>query len=88
MLLADPTAAEQPFFRMVPEWARYPLVAIATFAAVAASRALTFGAFSLIQQAVQLGYWPRVTSVHTSGDAEGQIYIPEINNLLVVCYLV
>jgi KUP system potassium uptake protein len=85
LLLADPTAAEQPFFRMVPEWAVYPLVAIATFATVVASQALISGAFSLTQQAVQLGYWPRVTIVHTSGDAEGQIYIPEINNLLLVC---
>src|SRR6476659_4445038 len=62
------------------------MVAIATLAAVIASQALISGAFSLTQQAVQLGYWPRVRIVHTSGEAAGQIYIPEINcSLCVSC---
>ena len=62
----------------------YPMVALATFATVVASQALISGAYSLTQQAVQLGYSPRVTIIHTSGDAEGQIYIPEVNSLLMV----
>ncbi len=75
---------ENPFYGMVSGWMLYPLVAIATLATVVASQALISGAFSLTQQAVQLGYWPRVAIIHTSGQAEGQIYIPEINNALMV----
>ncbi len=75
---------ENPFFGMVSGWLVYPMVAIATVATVVASQALISGAFSLTQQAVQLGYCPRVTIVHTSGEAEGQIYIPEINRVLMV----
>jgi KUP system potassium uptake protein len=83
-------AIENPFYAMVGGWVRYPLIAIATFATIVASQALISGAFSLTQQAVQLGYWPRVSIVHTSGEAEGQIYIPEINGALMVacCALV
>jgi KUP system potassium uptake protein len=84
LLLAKPEAAENPFYNLIGGWMLYPLVVIATFATVVASQALISGAFSLTQQAVQLGYWPRVTIVHTSGEAEGQIYIPEINNILLV----
>src|SRR5260221_10662797 len=69
---------------MVDGWMLYPYVAIATIATVIASQALISGAFSLTQQAVQLGYWPRVTIIHTSGEAAGQIFIPEINNALMV----
>jgi KUP system potassium uptake protein len=74
---------DNPFFSMVGGWLRYPLIAIATAAACIASQALISGAFSLTRQAVQLGYWPRVSIVHTSGATEGQIYIPEINNVLL-----
>ena len=84
MLLLHPDAASNPFFHLVSGVAVYPLVAIATLSTVVASQALISGAFSLTQQAVQLGYFPRVTIVHTSGEAEGQIYIPEINGLLTV----
>ncbi|XXR40535.1 potassium transporter Kup [Sorangium sp. So ce375] len=85
-LLADPTAAANPFYALVPSWALYPTVAIATAATVVASQALISGAFSLTQQAVQLGYFPRVTVVHTSKDEAGQIYIPEVNSgLLISC---
>ncbi|WP_441288093.1 potassium transporter Kup [Sorangium sp. KYC3313] len=85
-LLADPTAAANPFYVLVPPWALYPTVAIATAATVVASQALISGAFSLTQQAVQLGYFPRVTVVHTSKDEAGQIYIPEVNSgLLISC---
>jgi KUP system potassium uptake protein len=85
-LLRHPEAASNPFYAIVPTWALYPTVAIATVAAVVASQALISGAFSLTQQAVQLGYFPRITIVHTSEDAEGQIFVPEINGaLLVAC---
>jgi KUP system potassium uptake protein len=77
-------ARDNPFFAMLPGFTVYPMVAIATVATVVASQALISGAFSLTQQAVQLGYSPRVTIVHTSGKAEGQIYIPEVNNFLMV----
>jgi len=83
-LLLTKGAVENPFYEMVSGPARYGLIAIATVAAVVASQALISGAFSLTQQAVQLGYWPRVTIVHTSGKAEGQIYVPEVNYALMV----
>jgi KUP system potassium uptake protein len=79
MLLHDPGAARNPFYLLAPRWALYPLIAIATAAAIVASQALISGAFSLTQQAVQLGYCPRVTIRHTSQKEIGQIYIPEVN---------
>jgi KUP system potassium uptake protein len=82
LLLAEPTAVDNPFFRLVPEWFLYPMLIIATLAAIVASQALISGAFSLTQQAVQLGYSPRVTIVHTSKQEAGQIYIPEVNKAL------
>ncbi len=86
LLIANPAAAERPFYALVPSWGLYPVVAIATAATVVASQALISGVFSLTQQAVQLGYFPRVTIVHTSKHAEGQIYVPEVNSgLLVAC---
>jgi KUP system potassium uptake protein len=78
------TVAENPFYALTSGVWRYPLIVIATFATIVASQALISGAYSLTQQAVQLGYWPRVTIKHTSGKAEGQIYIPEINTALMV----
>ncbi|MEZ4299070.1 MAG: potassium transporter Kup [Polyangiaceae bacterium] len=85
-LLVHPNAAKNPFYALVPSWGMYPVIAIATCATVIASQALISGAFSLTQQAVQLGYFPRVTIIHTSKESEGQIYIPEINwALLVAC---
>ncbi|WP_081426535.1 potassium transporter Kup [Sorangium cellulosum] len=87
-LLEDPTAAASPFYALVPSWALYPTVAIATAATVVASQALISGAFSLTQQAVQLGYFPRVTVIHTSKDEAGQIYIPEVNSGLLISCLV
>ncbi|HEY6002331.1 MAG TPA: potassium transporter Kup [Anaeromyxobacter sp.] len=79
LLLRDPTAARNPFYLLAPEWALYPMIGIATAAAIVASQALISGAFSLTQQAVQLGYSPRVTIRHTSHTEFGQIYIPEVN---------
>jgi KUP system potassium uptake protein len=83
-LLLDRAEVENPFFELVSGWLRYPVVVVATIAAVIASQALISGAFSLTRQAVQLGYSPRVTIVHTSGKAEGQIYVPEVNGALMV----
>ena len=79
LLLVNPAAQVNPFFSLAPEWALYPLVGIATAAAIVASQALISGAFSLTRQAVQLGYVPRVTVIHTSSTHMGQIYIPEVN---------
>ena len=81
------TAASEPFYGLVSGTSMlYPMVVLATVATVIASQALISGAFSITAQAVQLGYSPRVTIVHTSGEQEGQIYIPEVNALLwVVC---
>ncbi len=87
LLLSNPAAAVNPFFYMVGEnsWALYPLVGVATLATVIASQAVISGAFSLTRQAVQLGYMPRIEIVHTSKEEIGQIYIPSINWLLMVC---
>ncbi|HUQ15353.1 MAG TPA: potassium transporter Kup [Gemmatimonadales bacterium] len=79
LLLISPEARLNPFFSLAPSWALYPMVGIATAAAIVASQALISGAFSLTRQAVQLGYIPRVTIVHTSSTQIGQIYIPEVN---------
>ena len=84
LLLEHPEAVENPFYRMAPEWALYPVVFIATAATVIASQALITGAFSLTMQAVQLGYLPRVAIEHTSETEFGQIYIPAINWILMV----
>jgi KUP system potassium uptake protein len=79
LVMNDSTAAVNPFFRMAPEWALYPLVFLASAAAIIASQALISGAFSLTMQAVQLGYLPRMSIEHTSSATRGQIYIPWIN---------
>jgi KUP system potassium uptake protein len=83
-LLHHPDALHNPFYALVPQWFLYPMVGIATAAAVVASQALISGAFSLTQQAVQLGYSPRVTIQHTSAKESGQIYIPQVNALLCI----
>jgi len=77
-------AAENPFYALAPSWFIYPMIVIATFAAIIASQALISGLYSLGQQAVQLGFSPRLSIVHTSDEAKGQIYIPEINTMLMV----
>lgn len=89
LILHNPAGAENPFFMLAPRVLLYPLLAIATMAAIIASQALISGAFSLTHQAVQLGYSPRVNVVHTSGSEAGQIYIPEVNAALAIgCVLV
>src|SRR5262245_1177679 len=77
-------ATGSPFYAMVPEHLLYPMVFLATAATVVASQALISGAFSLTQQAVQLGFAPRVTIIHTSAATEGQIFVPIVNQLLMV----
>jgi len=84
LLLAEGDAVTNPFFELAPAWALLPLVTLATVATIIASQALISGAFSLTQQAVQLGYAPRLTIVHTSGTTEGQIYVPEVNSALMI----
>ena len=89
LVLRDPTAASNPFYQLAPRVLLYPLIAVATMAAIVASQALISGAFSLTQQAVQLGYSPRMTVIHTSKHEAGQIYVPEVNTALMVgCLLV
>jgi len=89
LVMRVPSAVENPFYLLAPRAMLYPLIAIATVAAIIASQALISGAFSLTQQCIQLGYSPRMTIVHTSKQEAGQIYIPEINNALMVsCVLV
>jgi len=83
-LLIETPGVENPFYALVPEWFLYPMIVIATMATVVASQALISGAFSLTRQAVQLGYSPRVTIVHTSRTEVGQIYVPEVNQALAV----
>ncbi len=83
LLLHTPGAAENPFFLMAPDWARLPLVILATLATIIASQAVISGAFSVTQQAVQLGFLPRIRITHTSAKAAGQIYVPIVNWLLL-----
>lgn len=87
LLLQDKTAIANPFYHMAPEWALYPLILIATCATVIASQAVITGAFSVTQQAMQLGYTPRLDIQHTSGDQIGQIYIPAINWMMLVAVI-
>ena len=84
LVIADPQAAEHPFFQLAPGWALIPLVVLTTLATVIASQAVISGAFSLTRQAVQLGYLPRVDIEHTSSTQIGQIYIPGLNLLLAI----
>jgi len=83
LVLADPKAAENPFYLMMPDWALVPMVVLATAATVIASQALISGAFSAAKQTIQMGYLPRLTILHTSAQDTGQIYIPAVNWLLL-----
>jgi KUP system potassium uptake protein len=84
LVLSDPTAVANPFYRLVPSWALYPMIALATAATVIASQAVITGAFSLTSQAVQLGLLPRLQIRRTSETQAGQIYIPRIRGMLLV----
>ncbi|HZB47344.1 MAG TPA: potassium transporter Kup, partial [Pyrinomonadaceae bacterium] len=84
LLIENPAAAENPFYRLAPGWALYPLIVLATCAAIIASQALISGAYSLSMQAVQLGFMPRLKIEHTSSTEMGQIYIPALNWALML----
>jgi len=84
LLLTSPAADQNPFFTSVPGWALYPMIGLATAAAVIASQAVISGAFSVARQAMLLGYIPRLTIRHTSASAEGQIFVPAVNRILLV----
>jgi KUP system potassium uptake protein len=82
LLLADPSAVQNPFYLLAPGWAHYPMVAFATVATVIASQSIISGAYSLTQQAIQLGFLPRMRVLHTASREKGQIYMPMVNWLL------
>ena len=87
LLLGDPAALENPFYRLVPNWGLYPLVALSSIATIIASQAVISGAFSLSRQAVQLGYLPRLEVRHTSESEIGQVYVPRINTGLLIAII-
>lgn len=82
LLLRDPTAVINPFYRLAPGWGIYPLVFLSTAATIIASQAVISGAYSLTREALQLGFLPRMRILHTSLDTKGQIYLPAINWIL------
>jgi KUP system potassium uptake protein len=82
LLMAEPAARANPFYLLLPGWALYPMVALATAATVIASQAVITGTFSITRQAVQLGFLPRMAIVHTSAREFGQVYLPGVNWLL------
>jgi KUP system potassium uptake protein len=79
LYLDDPTLAGNPFFRLVPDWAIYPMVLLATLATIIASQAIITGTFSMTRQAMQLGWFPGVRIRQTSDEEYGQIYVPFVN---------
>src|SRR6202047_2119426 len=87
LLITDPSALENPFYQLTPDWLHYPLVAFATVATVIASQAIISGVFSLTQQSIQLGFLPRMQIKHTTSHAMGQIYVPLVNWLLAAATL-
>ncbi|MBA0046639.1 potassium transporter Kup [Mycobacteroides sp. LB1] len=87
LILGDQSAITAPFFLLTPEWARLPMVLLATAATVIASQSVITGAYSVASQAVQLGYLPRLRIAHTSESTIGQIYVPWINWVLMVSVL-
>ncbi len=86
-LITNPTAIDNPFYQLAPDWMHYPLVVFATLATVIASQAIISGVFSLTQQSIQLGFLPRMHITHTTSDAIGQIYVPLVNWLLAAATL-
>jgi KUP system potassium uptake protein len=87
LILDDPTSIQNPFYLLAPLWARVPLLLLATAAAIVASQAVITGAFSLTRAAIQMGYCPRLTILHTSDRAIGQIYVPFINWMLLTAII-
>jgi KUP system potassium uptake protein len=84
LLIDNPAAAQNPFFLLAPDWARLPLVILATLATIIASQAVISGAFSVTRQAVQLGFLPRLQILHTSASTAGQVYVPFVNWVLLI----
>ena len=87
LILESPSAIENPFFLLFPDWSRFPMVILATIATVVASQAVISGTFSVTRQAVQLGFLPRLKIVHTSAEA-GQVFVPAVNRTLMVAVAV
>jgi len=87
LLLTEPNALQNPFYRLAPSWGLYPLVALAATATIIASQAVISGAFSITRQAIQLGYLPRLLIRHTSEQEIGQVYVPLINTGLLVAII-
>ncbi len=87
LLITDPSAIDNPFYQLAPDWMHYALVAFATVATVIASQAIISGVFSLTQQSIQLGFLPRMQIRHTTSSAIGQIYVPLVNWLLAAATL-
>ena len=83
LVLSDPSAIQNPFYRLVPDWAVLPLVGMATIATITASQAVITGAFSLTRQAIQLGLLPRLEIRFTSASHQGQIFMPRVNNIVL-----
>ncbi|HEX9462450.1 MAG TPA: potassium transporter Kup [Alphaproteobacteria bacterium] len=88
IVLANPSAVENPFFLLAPSWALYPLVILASAATIIASQAVISGAFSITRQAAQLGYLPRIEVRHTSEEEIGQVYVPRVNIGLLVAVVI
>ncbi len=88
LVLNDPAKAENPFFLLGPHWIRMPMVILATAATVIASQAVISGAYSMARQCMQLGFLPRMSVRHTSITEEGQIYVPQVNSILLVGVLI
>jgi KUP system potassium uptake protein len=87
LLLVDPKAIESPFYELAPHWAHYALVVLATAATVIASQSIISGAYSMTEQAIRLGFLPRMNVIHTAGSEIGQIYVPLVNWLLAIATL-
>ena len=86
-ILAHPAQPASPFYALVPDWALLPMIGLATLATVIASQALITGTFSVVRQAIQLGYLPRMKIVHTSARTEGQIYLPWVNRTMLLAVI-
>ncbi len=85
LLLLHPESASDPFFALLPQWGVIPIIILATAATIIASQAVISGAFSLTRQAIQLGYLPRMKIIHTAARHMGQVYVPLVNWLLMIC---
>ncbi len=88
LILSSPTAISNPFYLLVPNWFQYPMIVLATLATVIASQALISGTFSVVRQAIQLGYLPRMLIIHTSSDEISHVYIPWVNRALLVAVMI